>query len=68
AFTILNLERVAIGCCEVGGGGGGVVSGVSVVCGDGVDRGVVGVDYGVVCDFFMGLFVGLFVVVFVKEK
>ncbi|GJY75661.1 hypothetical protein Tco_0480777 [Tanacetum coccineum] len=24
AFTILTLERVTIGCCEVGGGGGGV--------------------------------------------
>ncbi|GJY09953.1 hypothetical protein Tco_0378138 [Tanacetum coccineum] len=52
AFTILNLERVTIGCCEVGGGGGGgVVGGVGVVCGDGVDRGVGGVDCGVVCGF-----------------
>ncbi|GKF86933.1 hypothetical protein Tco_0254760 [Tanacetum coccineum] len=32
-----------------GGGGGGVVDGVCVVCGDGVDRGVGGVDCGVVC-------------------
>ncbi|GJV75235.1 hypothetical protein Tco_1506819 [Tanacetum coccineum] len=55
AFTIPTLERVTIGCCEVGGGGGvgGVVGGVGVVCGDGVDRGVGGVDcgvvYGIVC-------------------
>ncbi|GKC45721.1 hypothetical protein Tco_1063443 [Tanacetum coccineum] len=49
AFTIPTLERVTIGCCEVGGGGGGgVVGGVYVVCGDGVDRGVGGVDCGVV--------------------
>ncbi|GJV55519.1 hypothetical protein Tco_1456524 [Tanacetum coccineum] len=34
AFTILTLERVTIGCCEVGGGGGGVVGGVGVVCGE----------------------------------
>ncbi|GJQ92899.1 hypothetical protein Tco_0004038 [Tanacetum coccineum] len=47
AFTIPTLERVTIGCCEVGGGGG-VVGGVGVVCGDGVDRGVGGVDCGVV--------------------
>nr|GEW03574.1 hypothetical protein [Tanacetum cinerariifolium] len=59
-FTIPTLERVTIGCCEVGGGGGGgVVGGVGVVCGDVVDRGVGGVDCGVV--------VGLFVVVFVEE-
>ncbi|GKE33143.1 hypothetical protein Tco_1452465, partial [Tanacetum coccineum] len=44
AFTIPTLERVTIGCCEVGGGGGDV----GVVCGDGVDRGVGGVDCGVV--------------------
>nr|GEW79022.1 hypothetical protein [Tanacetum cinerariifolium] len=43
------------GCWEVSGGGGGagVVSGVRVVCGDGVDSGVGGVDcgviYGLVC-------------------
>nr|GEY14941.1 hypothetical protein [Tanacetum cinerariifolium] len=42
AFTILTLERVTIGCCEVGGGG--VVGGVGVVFGDGVDSGVRGVD------------------------
>ncbi|GJS25840.1 hypothetical protein Tco_0486460 [Tanacetum coccineum] len=50
AFIILTLERVTIGCCEVGGGGGGggVVGDVCVVCGDGVDRGVGGVDCGVV--------------------
>ncbi|GKE97348.1 hypothetical protein Tco_0020699, partial [Tanacetum coccineum] len=52
AFTIPTLKRVTIGCCEVGdGGGGGVVGGVCVVCGDGVDRGVGGVDCGVVCGF-----------------
>ncbi|GJR21244.1 hypothetical protein Tco_0969771 [Tanacetum coccineum] len=39
-----TFKRVTIGCCEVGGGGGGVVGGVGVVCGDGVDRGVGGVD------------------------
>ncbi|GKF30921.1 hypothetical protein Tco_0100719 [Tanacetum coccineum] len=56
AFTISTLERVTIGCCEVGGGGGvgGVVCGVSVVCGDGVDRGVGGVDCRVVCGFVCG--------------
>ncbi|GJY42145.1 hypothetical protein Tco_0429415 [Tanacetum coccineum] len=52
AFIIPTLECVTIGCCEVGGGGG-VVGGVGVVCGDGVDRGVGGVDceiiYGFVC-------------------
>ncbi|GJZ75479.1 hypothetical protein Tco_0639944 [Tanacetum coccineum] len=48
AFIIPNLERVSIGCCEVGGGGGGVVGDVGVVCGDGVDKGVGGVDCGVV--------------------
>nr|GFA71120.1 hypothetical protein [Tanacetum cinerariifolium] len=43
-------------CCEVGGGrgGGGVVGGVGVVCGDGVDRGVGGVDCGVVCGVVFG--------------
>ncbi|GKE29666.1 hypothetical protein Tco_1445050, partial [Tanacetum coccineum] len=56
AFTISTLERVTIGCYEVGGGGGGVVGGVGVVCGDGVDRGVGGVDYGVVCGVICGGF------------
>ncbi|GJW19137.1 hypothetical protein Tco_0026573 [Tanacetum coccineum] len=52
AFTILTLERVTIGCCEVGGGGGGGVGGgVGVVCSDSVDRGVGGVVCGVVCGF-----------------
>ncbi|GKG67094.1 hypothetical protein Tco_0723082, partial [Tanacetum coccineum] len=32
-------------------GGGGVVGGVSAVCGDSVDRGAGGVDCGVVCGF-----------------
>ncbi|GKE96363.1 hypothetical protein Tco_1581218, partial [Tanacetum coccineum] len=49
SFTIPTLEHVTIGCCEVGGGGGGgVVGGVGVVYGDGVDRGAGGVDCGVV--------------------
>nr|GFD41071.1 hypothetical protein [Tanacetum cinerariifolium] len=50
AFIIPTLKRVTIGCWEVSGGGGGagVVSGVGVVCGDGVDSGVGGVDCGVV--------------------
>nr|GEU37079.1 hypothetical protein [Tanacetum cinerariifolium] len=59
AFTILTLERVTIGCCEVGGGGGGVGvvcgdgvgGGVGVLCGDGVDEEVRGVVCGVVCGF-----------------
>nr|GEW91682.1 hypothetical protein [Tanacetum cinerariifolium] len=53
ASTILTLERVTIGCYEVGvgGGGGGVVGGVGIICGDGVDSGVRGVDCGVVCGF-----------------
>ncbi|GJY31251.1 hypothetical protein Tco_0414746 [Tanacetum coccineum] len=63
AFTVPTLECVTIGCCEMGGGGGGgrVIGGVGVVCGDGVDSGVVGVVYGVVCGFFVGLFVVVFV-------
>nr|GEW69978.1 RNA-dependent RNA polymerase 6 [Tanacetum cinerariifolium] len=60
AFIILTLERVTIGCCEVAGGGGGVVGGVSVVCGDGVDSGVGGVNCGFVF--------GLFMVVFIEEN
>ncbi|GJU70025.1 hypothetical protein Tco_1256284 [Tanacetum coccineum] len=60
AFTIPTLERVTIGCCEVGGGsGGGVVGGVGVVCGDSVDRGVGGVDYGVVCGYVCGIIYGV---------
>ncbi|GKD60704.1 hypothetical protein Tco_1298213, partial [Tanacetum coccineum] len=47
AFIILTLERVTIGCCEVGGGG--MVGGGGVVCGGGVDRGVGGVVCGFVC-------------------
>nr|GEY97901.1 hypothetical protein [Tanacetum cinerariifolium]GEY97909.1 hypothetical protein [Tanacetum cinerariifolium] len=55
AFTVLTLERVTIGCCEVGGGGGdGVIGGVGVVCGDGVDSGV----GGVVCGFVYGVVSG----------
>ncbi|GKC24190.1 hypothetical protein Tco_1026340 [Tanacetum coccineum] len=58
-FTIPTLERVTIECCEVGdGGGGGVVGGVGVVCGDGVDSGVGGVDCGVVCGFVCGVVCG----------
>ncbi|GKD73804.1 hypothetical protein Tco_1332086, partial [Tanacetum coccineum] len=58
AFTIPTLERVTIGCYEVGGGGGGVVGGVGVVCGGGVDRGVGGVDCRVVCGFVCGVICG----------
>ncbi|GKC90329.1 hypothetical protein Tco_1150978 [Tanacetum coccineum] len=54
AFTIPTLERVTIGCCEVGGGGG-VVGGVGIVCDDGVDRGVGGVDCEVFCGFVCGV-------------
>ncbi|GJS73543.1 hypothetical protein Tco_0706384 [Tanacetum coccineum] len=42
-----------------GGGGGGVVGGVGVVCGDGVDRGVGGVDCGVVCGVVYGVVCGV---------
>nr|GEZ81623.1 hypothetical protein [Tanacetum cinerariifolium] len=66
AFTILTLERVTIGCCEVDGGGGGgdgkefggseVFGGSVVFSGDGV-----GTELEV-------LFVRLFAVVFVEEK
>ncbi|GKD95232.1 hypothetical protein Tco_1375069 [Tanacetum coccineum] len=49
---------MTIGCCEVGGGGG-VVGGVGVVCGDGVDRGVGGVDCRVVCAFVCGVVCGV---------
>nr|GEU91797.1 hypothetical protein [Tanacetum cinerariifolium] len=45
------------GCCEVGGGGG-VVGSVGVVCGDGVDRGVGGIDCGVVYGFICGVVCG----------
>ncbi|GKB75945.1 hypothetical protein Tco_0942840 [Tanacetum coccineum] len=41
-----------------GGGGGGVVGGVGIVYGDGVDRGVGGVDCGVVCGFVCGVVCG----------
>nr|GEV11946.1 hypothetical protein [Tanacetum cinerariifolium] len=49
----LRTVRMVAGCCKVGGGsgGGGVVGGVCVVCGDGVDGGVGGVDCRVVCGF-----------------
>ncbi|GJT53531.1 hypothetical protein Tco_0988585 [Tanacetum coccineum] len=50
SFHNPDFRACTIGCCEVGGGGG-VVGGVGVVCGDGVDRGVGGVDCGVVCGF-----------------
>ncbi|GJR51792.1 hypothetical protein Tco_1402313 [Tanacetum coccineum] len=40
---------MTIGCCEVGGGGGGVIGSVGVVCGDGVDNGVGEVVCGVLC-------------------
>ncbi|GJW05706.1 hypothetical protein Tco_1568129 [Tanacetum coccineum] len=52
-----------IGCCGVWWWwlvvvGGVVVGGVGVVCGDGVDRGVGGVDCGVVCGFVCGVVCG----------
>ncbi|GJW69727.1 hypothetical protein Tco_0126644 [Tanacetum coccineum] len=64
AFTILNLERVTIGYCEVGGGGGGggwlVVSVLFVVM-------VLIEELEVlIVELFVDLFVGLFVVVFVE--
>nr|GFB35793.1 hypothetical protein [Tanacetum cinerariifolium] len=55
AFVILTLKHVTIGCCEVGGE---VVGGVGVVCSDGVDSGVGGVDCGVVCGFVCGVVCG----------
>ncbi|GJU35472.1 hypothetical protein Tco_1183826 [Tanacetum coccineum] len=58
-----TLERVTIGCCEVGGGGGGgVIGGFGVVCGVGVNNEV----GGVVCGFVCGVVFG--VVVFVEEN
>ncbi|GJT78652.1 hypothetical protein Tco_1045377 [Tanacetum coccineum] len=62
AFTVPTLERVTIGCCEVGGGGGGggrVIDGVGVVCGDDVDSGVGGVVCGFVCGFVCGVVYGV---------
>nr|GEU86302.1 hypothetical protein [Tanacetum cinerariifolium] len=48
ALLLTTLGDKGGGCYEVGGGsGGGVVGGVGVVCGDGVDRGVRG-EVGVV--------------------
>ncbi|GKD57227.1 hypothetical protein Tco_1290614 [Tanacetum coccineum] len=44
---------------NVGGGGGGVVGGVGVVCDDGVGRGVGGVDCGVVYGFVYGVVCGV---------
>ncbi|GKD31031.1 hypothetical protein Tco_1241809, partial [Tanacetum coccineum] len=60
-FIVLTLERVTIGCYEVGGGGGGggVIGGVGVVCGDDVDSGVRGVVCGVVCGFVCGVVCGV---------
>nr|GEW65670.1 hypothetical protein [Tanacetum cinerariifolium] len=55
AFTIPALERVTIGCCEVGGGGWlGMVLIVELEV--------------LIVELFIDLFVGLFVVVFVEEK
>nr|GEW55563.1 RNA-directed DNA polymerase, eukaryota [Tanacetum cinerariifolium] len=67
AFTIPNLERVTIWCCEVGGGGGGggrwlLVSVLFVV-----EVLIVELEVLIV-ELFVDLFVGLFVVVFVEEK
>nr|GEY94863.1 hypothetical protein [Tanacetum cinerariifolium] len=53
AFTVPTLERVTIGRCEVGGGGGvfdgGVFGGSVVFSGDGVGNRVGGVVCGVAC-------------------
>ncbi|GKD04246.1 hypothetical protein Tco_1179220 [Tanacetum coccineum] len=55
-YSISTLERVTIGCCEVGSGGGGrVIGGVGVVCDDGVDSRVGGVVCRVVCGFVCGV-------------
>nr|GEW65669.1 hypothetical protein [Tanacetum cinerariifolium] len=55
AFTIPALERVTIGCCEVGGGGWlGMVLIVELEV--------------LIVELFIDLFVGLFVVVFVEEN
>ncbi|GJU46260.1 reverse transcriptase domain, reverse transcriptase zinc-binding domain protein [Tanacetum coccineum] len=55
-----TLESViTIGVLRWCGGGGGVVGGVDVVCGDGVDRRVGGVDCGVVCGFVCGVVCGV---------
>ncbi|GKC11355.1 hypothetical protein Tco_1008137 [Tanacetum coccineum] len=62
AFTILTLERVTIGCCEVDGGGGGgelfgggVFGGSVVFSGDGVGNRVRGVVCGVACGVVCGV-------------
>ncbi|GJX72478.1 hypothetical protein Tco_0309649 [Tanacetum coccineum] len=48
------------GCYKVGGGGGGrVIGGVGVVCGNDVDSGVGGVVCGVVCGFVCGVVCGV---------
>ncbi|GKG24605.1 hypothetical protein Tco_0395233, partial [Tanacetum coccineum] len=47
----VGVARWVVGGGGSGGGGGRVVGGVVVVCGDGVDRGVGGVDCGVVCGY-----------------
>nr|GEW24014.1 hypothetical protein [Tanacetum cinerariifolium] len=67
AFTILTLERVTIGCCEVdsGGGGGGdgggelfgggeVFGGSVVFSGDGVGNKVGGVVCAAACGVVYG--------------
>nr|GEV62686.1 hypothetical protein [Tanacetum cinerariifolium] len=56
---MLTFDGRGTRCCEVGGGGGGVVGGVGVVCGDGVDRGV-GVDLCTLSsDFELGLLISV---------
>nr|GEV42080.1 ribonuclease H-like domain-containing protein [Tanacetum cinerariifolium] len=63
SFTILTLERVIIGCCEVDSGGsggdevfgGGVFGGSVVFSGDGVGNGVRGVVCGVACGVVCGV-------------
>nr|GEY25995.1 hypothetical protein [Tanacetum cinerariifolium] len=67
AFTISTLERVTIGCCEVGGGGGGGGGGVWVVSMLFVVMVLIEELEVLIVELFVDLFVGLFVVVFVEE-
>nr|GEV79808.1 hypothetical protein [Tanacetum cinerariifolium] len=48
---IFVIHSLFPGCYEVGGGGGGVIDGVTVVCGDGVNSRVGGVVCEVACGF-----------------
>ncbi|GKF01431.1 hypothetical protein Tco_0028354 [Tanacetum coccineum] len=60
AFTIPTLKRMAIGCCEIGGGdgevfGGRVFGGSVVFSGDGAGNGVRGIVCGVACGVVCGV-------------